>query len=251
MGVEGCRIGHRPPVKDDVPVGLVADQEDGVAVGGALLSQDSCHAGQRRGRIDHAGGVIGGVDEDGGDLRRQHLLKGVQVGLEGRSLGRHHLQLRAGARHIGAVLREIGGEGQHLVAGDGDGPQGVGDGARRAGGGENMLLLIGQAEPGPQMGGHRGAETGVALVGAVAVEGHRVLMGQQVLHGRRKGRRAGHAGVAQRVIKDVLIADLGSALLAVGGRFPDDALVAEHPAVHFVQHQFSPFLAWDAGGAAT
>ena len=114
-----------------------------------------------------------------------------------------------------------------------------------------MLLLIGQAEPGLQMGGHRRAEPRVPLVGAVAVQGHRVLMGQQVLHGLREGRRAGHAGVAQRVVEHVLPADLGGAALAVGGGLPDDALVGQHPAVSFVQHQFSPFLALGAGWAAT
>ena len=85
-----------------------------------------------------------------------------------------------------------------------------------------------------------GAEARVALTGAVAVQVHRFLVGQQVLHGGGKFRRAGHAGVAQRVIEHVLISDLGSTLLAVHKGLADDALVGQHPAVSLVQHNTFP-----------
>ena len=51
------------------------------------------------------------------------------------------------------------------------------------GGGEDVLLLIGQAEGLCQMGRHGGAEARVALTGAVAVKGDRLFLGQQGLHG--------------------------------------------------------------------
>ena len=87
---------------------------------------------------------------------------------------------------------------------------------------------------------HGGAEAGVALTGAVAVEVHRFLGVQQVLHRQRELRRAGDAGVTQRVIKDVFIADLGGALFAVHEGLADDALVVQHSAVGFVQHKYFP-----------
>ena len=240
MGVERRRVGHSPAIKGDIPVGLVADKEDVVAVGPALLGQDLRQPGQGVGRVDHTGGVVGGVDEDAGDLLGQHLLKGLQIGLESRGLGRHHPEMGTGALHIGAVLREVGGKGQHLIPGPGHGAQGVGNGTRRARGGKDILLRIGQAEGPVQVGRHGGAELRVALAGAVAMQGHRVLLCQQLLHGGGEPLRAGHAGVAQRVIKHVLVADLGRALLAVHKGLADDALVGQHPAVSLVQHKFLP-----------
>ena len=85
----------------------------------------------------------------------------------------------------------------HLVPGLGHRPDGAGDGTRRAGGGEDVLLRVGQAEGLGQMRRHSGAETRVALTGAIAVQAYRLLLCQQGLHGFGKLRRAGHAGVAQ------------------------------------------------------
>ena len=158
VGVERRRVGHGPAIKGDIPVGLVADKEDVVAVGPALLGQDLRQPGQGVSRVDHTSGVVGGVDEDAGDLLGQHLLKGLQIGLEGRGLGRHHPEMGTGALHIGAVLREVGGKGQYLIPGPGHGAQGVGNGTRRARGGKDILLRIGQAEGPVQVGRHGGAE---------------------------------------------------------------------------------------------
>ena len=240
VGVECRRVRHGLAVKNDVPVRLVADEEDVVAVLLALGGQDLGQPGQGLRRVNHARGVVGGVDEDAGDILGQHLLKGVQIGLERGRLGRHHFQHGTRSPDVGPVLRKIGCERQHLVAGLGHGADGVGNGARGTRGGENMLLLIGQAERFGQMGCRGGAEPRVALAGAVAVEGNGLLRGQQVLHGRRKPRRAGHAGVAQRVVKHVLIADLGSPLFAVHKGLTDHALMGQHRAVGFVQHNHSP-----------
>ena len=80
-------------------------------------------------------------------------------------------------------FREIGGEGQDLVAGLGHGADGMGDGTGGTGRGEDVLLRIGQAEGPVQVGRHGGAELRVALAGAVAMQGHRVLLCQQLLHG--------------------------------------------------------------------
>ena len=197
MGVERRRVRHSLAVKHDVPVGLVADQEDIVSVLGAFFGQNLRHAGQSVGRVDHAGGVIGRVDEHTGDLFGQHLCKGIQIGLEGGRLRRHHPQHCAGARHIGAVLREVRRKGQHLVPGLGHRPDGVGNSTRRTGGGEDVLLRVGQTEGLGQMRRHCGAEARVALTGAIAVQAYRLFLCQQGLHGLGELRRAGHAGVAQ------------------------------------------------------
>ena len=197
VGVERRRVRHGLAVKHDVPVGLVTDQKDIVSVPGAFFGQNRRHAGQGIGRVDHAGGVVGGVDEHTGDLFGQHLCKGIQIGLESGCLRGHHPQHRAGARHIGAVLREVRCKGQHLVPGLGHRPDGMGDSTRRAGGGEDVLLRVGQAEGLGQMLRHSGAEARVALTGAIAVQAYRLFLCQQGLHGFGKLRRAGHAGVAQ------------------------------------------------------
>ena len=242
MGIECRRVRHLSAIKRDVAVRLIADEEDRVAEGPAFLGQDVSQPGQRPGRVDHAGGVVGGVNEDAGDILVQHRFKGVEIRLERRGLRGHDLQDRAGAPNIGAVLREIGREGQHLVAGLGHSADGVGDGPRRTRGGENILLLVGQAEGPGQMGRHSGAEARVALTGAVAVEGHRLLLSQQGLHGLGELVRAGHAGVAQRVVEHVLIADLGGALFAIHESLADDALMAQHGAVSLVQHNPFPLF---------
>ena len=90
-----------------------------------------------------------------------------------------------------------------------------------------------------------GAEARVALTGAVAVEGDRLFLGQQGLHGFGELVRAGDAGVAQRVVEHVLIADLGGALFAVHEGLADDALVAQHGAVSLVQHNTFPLFLID------
>jgi len=242
VGVERCRIRHLFAVEGDVTVGFVADEEDVVAESLALLGQDVGQTGQGLGGVDDAGRVVRGVDEDAGDVLGQHLFKSVEIRLESRCLRRHDLEHSAGPLHIGAVLGEVGGEGQHLVAGLGHSADGVGDSARRTGGGENILLLIGQAEGLCQMGRNGGAEARVALTGAVAVEGDRLFLGQQGLHGFGELVRAGDAGVAQRVVEHVLIADLGGALFAVHESLADDALVAQHGAVSLVQHNTFPLF---------
>ena len=240
VGVEGRRVRHLFAVECDIPVGLVADEEDVVAECPALFGQDLCHAGERPGRVDHTGGVVGGIDEHRRHLLGEHLFKGIQIGLEGGCLRRHHLEHRPGARHIGAVLREVGCKGQHLIAGPGHCADGMGNGTRRTGGGEDVLLLIGQAKGLCQVRCHIGAEARVALTGAVAVQVYRFFVGQQVLHGGSELLRAGHTGVAQRVIEHILISDLCGTLFAVHEGLADDALIAEHRAVGLIQHNTSP-----------
>ena len=94
-----------------------------------------------------------------------------------------------------------------------DRTDGMGNGTRRTGGGEDVLLLIGQAKGLCQVRCHIGAEARVALTGAVAVQVYRLFVGQQILHGGSELLRAGHAGVAQRVIEHVLISDLAARCL--------------------------------------
>ena len=240
VGVERRRVGHLFAVECNIPVGLIADEEDVVAECPALFGQDLCHAGERPGRVDHTGGVVGGIDEHRRHLLGEHLFKGIQIGLEGGCLRRHHFEHRTGAGHIGAVLREVGRKSQHLITGLGDGTDGMGNRTGSTGGGEDVLLLIGQAKGLCQVRCHIGAEARVALTGTVAVQVYRFLVGQQILHGGSELLRAGHAGVAQRVIEHILISDLCGTLFAVHEGLADDALIAEHRAVGLIQHNTSP-----------
>ena len=56
MGVERGGGGDGFPVKGDITVGLVADEEDGVAVGAALLGQQLGQSGQGLGGVNDACG---------------------------------------------------------------------------------------------------------------------------------------------------------------------------------------------------
>ncbi len=86
-----------------------------MAVGPALFRQDGGQPLQRLPGVDHAGGVVGGVDHHALGVLADGGLKGVKVDLES-------LDLRGNEHHLGPsaldkdlILREVGGKDDELV----------------------------------------------------------------------------------------------------------------------------------------
>ena len=205
----------------DLTVGLVTDQKDLVPKGRAFGAQNIAQPLHTGAGIRHAAGVVGRVDQHRSHRFVQHLLQLVKIRLKGFSVGRHNLQHGIQPRHIGAVLGKIGRKGKHLLPRSYHRAQGVCQRTGSAGGGKNMLCFIGKAKTPRTAFGHSPAKIRVSLIGAIAVQRHGFFFGQQLLHGRRKRRRTGHAGIAQTVIEHIFIADLSAALFAVHENLAD------------------------------
>ena len=120
--------------EDDLPVGLVGDEIDGVAVFFALFGEDGPQLLQRFQRVDHAGGVVGVVEDHALGVGSQGGGEGVEVDLEVLHLRGNDHHLAAVALHEDLVLREVGGEEDILVPGTGQAPEGGAQRGRRAAG---------------------------------------------------------------------------------------------------------------------
>jgi len=68
-------------------------------------------------RIDHAGGVIGRIDDDGLGSGGQHSLQPVHGDLKIRRSGRNDPEFRTGCLHKRLILREEGGNSENFAAG--------------------------------------------------------------------------------------------------------------------------------------
>ena len=213
----------------------------------ALAFQHFGQAGQGLGRVDHAGGVVGGVDQHTGGAGAEHLLQRLEIGLKVRHLRGHDGQFRTGASHIRPVFREVGGKGEHLFPRGADGPHSMGNGASSAGGGEDVLRRVGQAKLPFQLSGYGPAKGRVPLAGAVTMQLHRVGGSQQTGHSLGQLGRTGDAGVAQRIIKNIFGPDLGSPLPPIHKGLPDHAFVVQHPAIGLVEQKRVLLPGW--GGA--
>ena len=171
-----------------------------------------------------------------------HLFQLVKGDLEGLSIRRHHLQGEPRPLGIGAVFREEGSEYDQLIPRLGHRPQGMGQGPGGAAGHKDAVGGIGQAETAAQAFGHRLPHRGDAQGGAVAMEDHRVLFLQKADHFLGEGRVGGDAGVAQAVVKNVLVADLLGPLGAVLVQGADHGFLVQHLQIGLVQHgRYAPF----------
>ena len=146
MVIEGGHIGDLLSVKDDLPVGLVGDQKEGIAELFGLPAQDLCKPCQGLFRIDGARRIVGGVDQKGRHTGGQLSFQVLEVDLEGLCIRLHDPDPGARLGNIGIIFREEGGKDNDLVSGCRYGPEGMGNGAGRTGRGEDMLSLIVHAE---------------------------------------------------------------------------------------------------------
>ena len=220
---------------DDLPVRLVGDEVDGVAVLLALPGEDAGQPLQGGAGVDRAGGVVGAVDEHTLGMLTEGLLKGVEVDLEG-------LDFRGNQNHPGSgpldkhfVLGEVGGKDDKLIPGTG---QAVEHTAQRGGGPRGEVEAVGGAA-GPEAPVEGGGE---ALPGVRRTLGAGVLvdvgpLGQQAQGGLVDGGGSGDAGVADGKVEDVLRAHLGRPKLAVFKQLADYRPGGAQPPHTFRNHE--------------
>lgn len=199
--------GNLNSIVDQLPVGFVGDDVDGVAVLLSCCSKNVRNLAEGLSAEDNAGGVVGGVYDDGlGVLIHEGFERG-KVYLEALGVSRDHDELVAGGFNEGLVLREEGGDGNDLAVLAGEGRERRHERRGSAAGKEEVRGADLLAEALGEVFGHGGADAVVARAAGVAVNldaalGVEYLMDAAIdFFGRRDG------GVAEAVVKDVLLAD--------------------------------------------
>ena len=123
VGVHGQQARHFHAVEGQKTVRFVDHEIERTAIAFGGLGEDGGQAFELFAGIDGPGGVVGRVDDHGAGLGRDGRLNGGQIKPEGARQGRDLLERTAVVAHIGAVFHEIGGHGEHFVAGLQNGPE--------------------------------------------------------------------------------------------------------------------------------
>ena len=183
-------------VEGNLPVRLVGDQIDGVAVERFLSPEDRCQSFQRLAGVDHAGGVVGGVDDHALGAAGDCLFKGGKVDLKVLRLRGDHLDLPLDTLDKHPVLRKVGGKEDVLVAGAGQSAQYTAERRRRAYGEVQLVRRI--LLPKPTVQGVSNPLSGGGIAGGAGVAVNRVcLFPQQPDGGLIHLYGSGDAGVSQ------------------------------------------------------
>ena len=181
----------------------------------ALTGEDGSQCRQSFPCVYHAGGIVGGVDDDSLRMRRQSSFQSIQTDLESLLVSRHHHQLRTAVLHEGTVLGEEGSDGHdlrilHCQSADHSdecrcGTAGEVDVFRPQTGIIAGVEIIGNSLPGIYGTGR----------GGIAVDSQRRFLfhdGKEcVLHFLGRG----DGGIAKRKVKDILLAHDGGAFQTV------------------------------------
>ena len=169
----------------------------------------------------HAGGVVGGVQQQHPGLFGDGALDDVHIQLEVGPAG-HDNGNAPGLLGIDHILGKEGRGQDDLLAGVQQ--RGEADGQGRGGAGGKVDALAGAmpAETPVEIVGHRLPDAGIAGGGGIGVK----LFGGDGLQQGDQGLghllRAGHAGVADAEVIEVFRADLSGALFAVLADLADD-----------------------------
>ena len=238
--VDGGNEGNLHPV-GQLPVGLIGDKIDGVAIGSRLLFQKGAQSGQRLTGVDHAGGVVGGVDEDGLGAGGDHGLQPGEVNLEAGNIRGHHPESEPCFFGEGLILREVGGNGQNFPAGNGQGPENADQLRRGAAAQEEFLRFCGYTIAGVQIVGNGGSCFQITGGGGVAVDQQRVHIRENIPDGLVYLRGRGDGGVADGVIKHILRPHNGGPAAAVLKQLPDAGAVGPQPIGFFIDHTLTFF----------
>ena len=221
--VQAGNEGHGDAAVDQLPVRFIGNDVDGMAVLGGTLLQQGAQGLQGGLGIHHAGGIVGGVDDDGLCVGRDaggHLL---QIDLEMGRIRRYNDGPGAVALHKGHIFREEGGHQQNLtLRADGQGFDHRNQGRGRTAGEEQLLRFHRQSEARFQIGGHGGAGVPQAGGHGVAVDLDGIGMADNVQDGGVHRRRGRNAGIAQGIIINIFRAHDGGLLQAVGKQGTDD-----------------------------
>ena len=207
---------------------------------GALALQQGSQTLQSLLGIHNAGGVVGGVDNDRLSMLGNTLLNSVQMNLESLGISGHHHQLAAVGRYEGAILGEEGGDRHNL--GIGIHEQGLDDGDQSgsgAAGEEQLAGLYLQTEARSQILGNGG--TGLLKAGchgiAMQLDGIRLV--HDFLDGLVDLLGGGNAGIAQRIVINLLRADNLSLFQTIGEQLTDDGGGGTQIVVFLIDHDNS------------
>ena len=192
-----------------------------MAVGPGFLPQ---HLGQPPDGllgIDHAGGIVGAVDDDPLHLGGEGGLQGGKVNLKVLQPGRHRHQLGPGALHKDLILREIGRKGEELIPWASQGGQGAAEGPRRPGGEIEVVRRVGCAVPAVEVVRQGLADRGLSLGRGVAVELYWVHRVHELMNQFLDGIRGGHTGISDGKIIHLLRPHRRGPGLGKGKGLPD------------------------------
>ena len=211
-----------------------------MAILGALALEQSGQTLQGLLGVDNAGGVVRGVDDDALGVGGDALFNLVQVDLEGLGIGGHHDHLRTVGGDEGAVLGEERSNDHDLgIAVDG---QGLDDGDERgsgAAGEEQLAALDIQTEAVGQILGN-GVTRGVEAGGhGITVQLDGVGLIDDLLDGLVDLLGSGDAGVAERIVIDLLGADLRGLLQAIGEQLTDNGGRSAQVVILLINHNFT------------
>ena len=247
VGVDGGDKGHLYTVVHQLPVRLVSDDVNGMAVLRALPGQQGSHLFQGFPGIHYTGGVVGRVDDDGLGVGRQLRLQGLQGDLEGLRIRRDHAERGAATLHKGAVFREEGGDGQDLGIFHRQRPDHGQQGGSRAAGEENVLSPDRRAKAAVQVLRH-------GLSGLHAAGGRRVAVDCQAIHIPDNGDKglfhlggSRDGGIAQRIIIYILAAHHSRLPQAIFKQLPDTGAGGPQFQAFFRYHSSSVLSRVSAG----
>ena len=194
-----------------------------MAVLRAFALQQGGQTAQRLLGVHHAGGVIGGVDDDGLGVGGDALLHGVQMDLESLGVSGNDHQLAAVGVDEGAILGEERSHGHDLGIAVHD--EGLDDGNQRgrgAAGEEQLAGLDIQTKACGQILGDGGAGLLKAGSHGVAVQLDGIRLVHDLVDGLVHLLGGGDAGIAQGIVVDLVRAHLGGLLQTVGEQLTDD-----------------------------
>ena len=212
-----------------------------MAIDSRLLFQKGAQSGQRLTGIDHAGGVVGGVDEDGLGAAGDHGLQPGEVDLEAGNIRRHHLEDEPCFFGEGLVLREIGGNGQNFPAWNGQGPENADQLRGGSAAQEEFLRFCGNTIAGVQIVGNGGPRLQITGGGGIAVDQQGVHIREDIPDGLVHLRGRGDGGIADGVIKHILRPHNGSPAAAVLKQLPDAGTVGAQRIGFFIDHTLTFF----------
>ena len=137
-------------VKNNLPVRLIADQENVMPVFLLLVPQKICQPLIRLFGVDHAGRIVGRIDQQRHDAFVHFPLQIVPVDLEMRHIRVHDGKHCPGVPDVGHIFTKIRRKHQHLITRLSHRAQRVCQRSRRPARHKDMLRLVGDAESAAQ-----------------------------------------------------------------------------------------------------
>ena len=225
---------------DQLPVGLIGDDVDGLAVLRTLAVQQCGQLLKGLGGVDGTGGIVGGVEDDGLGIGVQGVLQGGKIDLEVGDVRRDHHQTTAGALHEGTVLGEEGSHGDELGIFHSQSADDAHQLRSRAAADEQVICPDTGVVTLIQVICHRLPQTQIAGGGGVAVDSQGGHFRDDGGDGLVDPGGGGDRGVAQGIVEDILRTYDGGPLAAIFKQLPDAGTVGTQGVHILVDHLVSP-----------